>query len=177
MSELIDWGATLSDCARYRYRLWRAWGTGTRALFVMLNPSTADGSSDDPTVRKCCGFARRWGMDGVEIVNVMAYRATDPRTLAHVDAPVGPLNRRFIEQALENVCGNAEGTTPVIVAWGSSVPRPVRHYADNTLHWIRNAGVAPLCLGKTKHGYPRHPSRLAYDTPAELFVGHAGGAS
>ena len=73
-------GAVISDCKRYRYRLWRIWnGSQSRLVFVMLNPSTADGEQDDPTIRKCVGFAERLGYGGIEVVNLFAWRATDPR--------------------------------------------------------------------------------------------------
>jgi hypothetical protein len=51
----------LSDCGTYRYELWRRWAEGPHVLFVMLNPSTADAVTDDATIRKCIGYAKRWG--------------------------------------------------------------------------------------------------------------------
>ncbi|TMF61888.1 MAG: DUF1643 domain-containing protein, partial [Chloroflexi bacterium] len=68
-------GATFSADRRYRYRLWRRWdGARPVVAFVMLNPSTADARRDDPTIRRCIGFAKSWGFGGVEVVNLFAYR-------------------------------------------------------------------------------------------------------
>jgi hypothetical protein len=75
-------GAELSACRTYRYRLWRQWDADLApVVWVMLNPSTADESADDPTIRKCIGFAQRWGYGGIEVVNLYAYRSPDPRQL------------------------------------------------------------------------------------------------
>ena len=96
----------------YRYTLWREWTTDLpRLLFVLLNPSRANARMDDPTLRRCMGFAQGWGYGPVEAFNLYAYRATDPRTLKQVAAPVGPLNDHHIQQA----AGRAEKT---VVAWG-----------------------------------------------------------
>jgi hypothetical protein len=84
-----DRGATLSDCGRYRYRLWRRWADGPTVLFVMLNPSTADADVDDPTIRRCIGFARSWGAGALEVVNLYAWRATQPAELKAAVGPVG----------------------------------------------------------------------------------------
>src|SRR5437868_12651695 len=70
--------AVISPCGKFRYRLTRQWGEGAALPFVMLNPSTADAEQDDPTIRKCVGFAKRMGYDGIEVVNLYAYRATKP---------------------------------------------------------------------------------------------------
>lgn len=105
-----DAGADLSACGAYRWRLWRAWGGGPRALFCMLNPSTAAGTDadgraiDDPTVRKVVGFARRWGLAGAEVVNLYPHRSTDPdalaRTIARAYGPdeltFGPVDERGV---------------------------------------------------------------------------------
>jgi hypothetical protein len=94
-------GASLSLCGRYRFDLTREWGCrpvkpDRRVAFVMLNPSTADGHADDPTIRRCMGFAREWGFDGLVVVNLFAMRATRPDDVVKVlraggDA-VGPDN-------------------------------------------------------------------------------------
>ena len=69
--------ATLSECGLYRYDLWRTWATGPHVTFVMCNPSTADAEIDDPTIRRCIGFAQEWGFAGLVVVNLYAYRATE----------------------------------------------------------------------------------------------------
>src|SRR5689334_11732215 len=76
----------------YRYRLTRTWGTSSYVLFVMMNPSTANPSEDDPTVAKCRRLAVRWGYGGLHVGNTFAYRATDQNRLAQVPDPIGPDN-------------------------------------------------------------------------------------
>ena len=99
--------------ARYRYRLSRTWDpTGPVVAFVMLNPSTADAEVLDPTVRRCVGFARGWGFGSLEVVNLFAFRATDPRDLLRAAAPVGAANDRAILDA-------ASAADRVVVAWGT----------------------------------------------------------
>ena len=68
--------ATFSPCRQYRFALWRYWKSGTQVLFVMLNPSTADEATDDPTIRRCIGFARTWGFASRAASNLFAYRTT-----------------------------------------------------------------------------------------------------
>lgn len=151
-------GAVISDCGRYRYRLWRRWGRGAHALFCMLNPSTADAQVDDPTIRKCIGFARRWGCDAIEVVNLFAWRATDPSALAGVEDPVGPDNEPHIIEA-------ARAAELVVVAWGGR-PSGVdpSAFKERGARTARLLGGAPLCLGRTFRGEPRHPLMLAYET-------------
>lgn len=75
-------GALISECGRYRYRLWRIWDeTKPFVLFIMHNPSTADGEQDDPTIRRCINFAKDWGYGGIYVGNLYPYRATDPAVL------------------------------------------------------------------------------------------------
>ena len=82
--------ARLSDDRRYRYLLVRRWdNTLPDATFVMLNPSTADERDDDPTIRKCIGFAKRWGCGGIKVVNLYAFRATNPRDCFAAADPIG----------------------------------------------------------------------------------------
>lgn len=83
-------GAVISDDGRYRYRLWRTWAPELpRMAWIMLNPSTADAEVDDPTIRRCVGFAKREGCGGIEVVNLYAYRSTDPSVLGTVDEKHG----------------------------------------------------------------------------------------
>jgi hypothetical protein len=77
----IERTATISDCGRYRYTLGRTWSDEPPVLFVMLNPSTADADVDDNTISKCIGFAKRWGHGGITVVNLYAWRATNPKEL------------------------------------------------------------------------------------------------
>ncbi|MCG8414509.1 MAG: DUF1643 domain-containing protein [Pseudomonadales bacterium] len=92
--------ARFSRCRRYRYSLERSWDEGTGSvLFIGLNPSTADHRSDDPTIRRCVGFARDWGFQRMEIVNLFAYRATLPKDLKAAPDPIGPANDRWIKTA------------------------------------------------------------------------------
>lgn len=82
--------AIISECGKYRYSLSRIWDENkANVLFIMLNPSTADGDVDDPTIRRCIGFAKSWGYGGIYVGNLFAYRATDPKELLKVENPIG----------------------------------------------------------------------------------------
>jgi hypothetical protein len=152
----VTGGATFSRDRRFRYRLWRRWdGSLPVVAFVMLNPSTADASQDDPTIRRCIGFARSWGFGGVEIVNLFAYRATDPRELRRMRHPVGPRNDRAIAAATSRAA-------VTVVAWGAGRP-PER--TARVARLLRGRDVRQLRL--TKEGHPAHPLYLRKDvTPA-----------
>ena len=147
----------------YRYRLWREWDPVLPSvLWVMLNPSTADAAADDPTIRKCVGFAKRWGCGSIDVVNLFAFRATDPRNLSKVDDPVGPRNAHTLRAALVADHGVK------IVAWGGSVKaRQIRHFLEGRVRRFREdvGHLGFKCLGTTKFGQPRHPLMLAYVTP------------
>jgi hypothetical protein len=161
--------ADFSPDNTYRYLLGRRVGEGDRtALFVMLNPSTADAREDDPTIRRCMGFARREGCGVLEVVNLFAYRCTNPAALRLPDDPVGPANNHFIEQAI----GRA---SVIIVAWGGAVPRRLIRRA-----WEVGAEICdrtsvidprgPFCLGTTAGGdAPRHPLYVRADQPLERW--------
>lgn len=157
--------AVFSPCRSYRYALTRRWGTGAMsAAFVMLNPSTADAFTTDPTVRRCLGFARGWGASGLVVVNAFGLRATDPGDLYRHPDPVGPDNDMSIAEHLADVAG------PVVCAWGTHGALHGRGAEVAAL--LREIGVQPLCLGTTKDGHPRHPLYLPqtaqlseYDTP------------
>lgn len=137
----------------YRYRLWRHWRRDAGAvLFVMLNPSTADAHSDDPTLRRCLSFARRWGYGGVEVVNLFAWRATDPRQLTLAPDPIGPRNDSIVAAA-------AAAARAVVVAWGAGGALGGRDQVVAAL--LRQH--QPRCLGVTAAGAPRHPLYVRAD--------------
>ena len=104
--------AEISECGQYRYRLSRRWGPGLPTLFIMLNPSTADAEIDDPTIRRCMGFAKSWGRDGIEVVNLFAFQATSPKDMQTAADPVGPENEVHVEEAVAECF-------EVICAWGA----------------------------------------------------------
>lgn len=140
-------GAVISDCGLYRYRLWRRWADGPCCVFVMLNPSTADATKDDPTIRRCIGFAKREGCGSLEVVNLFAFRATSPDDMKRAVQPIGPDNDRHLLEATRTADG------PVIAAWGAHGGYEGR---DRSVRLLLRE-VSLLCLGKTKNGSPRHP--------------------
>src|SRR3954468_18218250 len=108
-------GAILSDDGLYRYRLWRIWDDLAPVMvWVMLNPSTADADVDDPTIRKCIGFAKRHRHGGIILANLFAWRTTDPRELPRAADPVGPANDEHIRWACR-----APLLATVVAGWGS----------------------------------------------------------
>lgn len=147
-------GALISDCKQYRYWLTRRIETmfpeKEPVLFVMLNPSTADDRSDDPTIRRCIGFAETWGCDRLTVANLYAYRATNPRILRSASDPIGPLNDSWLKSL-------ASDHKDVVCAWGATAQEDrVRNFCL----MMREIGVKLWCLGTTKSGAPRHPLYL-----------------
>jgi hypothetical protein len=155
-----EYGAVFNVNYRYRYSLWRAWSAyHPRILFVLLNPSTANEQKNDPTIRRCMGFAQAWNSGSMEVVNLFAYRATNYRDLFNISDPVGPENNRFLMQALERC-------STVVLGWGTrgtllSRDRQVMSLlaGRNDLH----------CLGITKDGQPRHPLYVKGNTSLVTF--------
>lgn len=144
--------AEFSECGRYRWWLRRQWPDGNGVVcFVMLNPSTATHEIDDPTIRRCMGFARAWGYRTLSIRNLFAYRSTDPKGLLTVDDPVG-MPRNNLE--LMAACT----ADRVIAAWGSKVPFD---RVANVMEFLADADLH--CLGTTKDGSPRHPLYVRND--------------
>jgi hypothetical protein len=155
--------AKISTCGRYRYTLHRRWDvTKSRAVFIMLNPSTADAEQDDPTIRRCTDFARTWGLGGIVVLNLYAYRATKPTDLWRTVDPVGPDNDRHLLNYLT-------GDDLIIAAWGVNA-EPVRVSALRImLHGLGSRRSAVHCLGMTKAGAPRHPLYVRGDTEPQLW--------
>lgn len=163
--------AELSPDGAYRYRLSRTLAGGAgRVTWVMLNPSTADASVDDPTVRRCMGLSARWGYAEVVVVNLFALRATDPAALrAHPD-PVGPLNPAHLLAA----CDPAEARR-VVLAWGAHGRLWERGLAAEEV--LRRCGAPNLsALGWTRGGEPRHPLYVRADATPLPLDARTGGA-
>jgi hypothetical protein len=121
----------------------------------MLNPSTADATQDDPTIRRCRGFAESWGHAGVTVANLYAYRATKPNDLWYTTDPIGPENDDHLYRLMKMY-------VDVVCAWGTNA-KPERVAAFVELS--RKAGVRLWCLGTTKSGAPRHPLYVKADQP------------
>lgn len=152
-------GADLSPCRAYRYRLWRILGDGPALTVIGLNPSTADETEPDPTITRLTERARRGGFGMLMMLNLFAYRATDPREMKHAADPIGPDNDGFL-------LDEARAAGLVLCAWGTHGTH--RGRALNVTAWLRGAGVKLHVLRLTKGGHPEHPLYLPYDlTPTE----------
>lgn len=154
-------GAVLSEDRRYRYRLWRTLNAGTRRFTVLMkNPSTADESVDDHTIRKLIGYARAWGFAGFTVVNVFAFRSVSPDVLPLADNPVGPDNDRHVDEVVAS-------SEMVVVACGDVPWRAGRIITERTLERI-NRGRDLYAL-KVTSGFPHHPLYLRGDAKPFLW--------
>ena len=165
--EMDGSSAEISDDGLYRYTLTRQWADGPCVGFLMFNPSTATATEDDATIRRCIGFAKRWGYGRLVILNLYAIRGTDPKTVARTGPSAeGPLNDYWIIQSLREC-------RELICAWGCAQHAP---NIDKRIEHVCNmidTRCLPLqrnCLGYRKDGHPRHPLMLSYDTKIEPFV-------
>lgn len=152
--------AVYSPCERYRYLLTRVWAPGPRALFVMLNPSTATEVQNDPTVERCERRARALGFGAFRVTNIFAFRATDPKVMRAVTDPVGPGN----DAAIAESAGWAD---KVICAWGNHGLHLDRGRAVEGV--LRASGAPLFHLGLTGQGQPRHPLYVGYDQQPQLW--------
>ena len=154
-------GAVFTDDRTHRLYLWRRWERdGPWVMFIGLNPSTASEETNDPTVRRCIGFAQRWGYSGMFMCNAFTLVSTDPKRL-NSEAPIA-MGAHLTLRVIRDRCGE------VIAAWGNLVTL-VRGWEDRVGR-IKN-DLAPLhCLGVTKLGHPRHPLYLPYSTKLELLI-------
>lgn len=182
MTEYIASGAVISACGNYRYRLWREWRLGNSTqwdmwteddgspaldgagqqlgeprscVFVMLNPSTADADQDDRTIRRCVTFAKAWGYDRLEVVNLFAWRSTDPAVVLAMTGgkadPVGPENHAHVHRAIERA-------GIIVCAWGAYGGHIGQD--ETMLGWIEEHAGKPHALRVTKGGFPAHPLYL-----------------
>lgn len=154
-----DQGAIFGVGRIHRYVLWRRWGFETNRIctFVGLNPSTADETQDDPTIRRCIRFSKEWGFDAYVMLNAYGFRATDPRDMKAAVDPVGPENDRYIAAV-------AAVSDCVVAAWGTHCR------AERQTEICRLMQRDVYCLGRTKAGFPKHPLYLRADTERELFA-------
>ena len=157
----MECDAVISDCGTYRYLLRRAWNHDQpRALFVMLNPSTADAKIDDPTIRSCIRLCKSWSYGSFEVINLFGLRSTEPNVLLKARSPVGPDN--------DNIAEGAIGRSDIsICAWGAHKVAKRR----NRKMWeliIRHRPAA-FCLGTTKAGAPKHPLYIKNGTALESY--------
>jgi len=156
-------GAVYSRCGTYRYLLTRLWDPAApRLLFVMLNPSTASETRNDPTVARCEARARAMGQGAVRVANLFAFRATDPRALRTATAPLGPENDRLLAES-------ALWADHVICAWGNHGAHLRRAAAVCSL--LRASGRPLWHLGLTQAGQPRHPLYVRNDTVPQPWPG------
>lgn len=151
-------GAIFSDDRLYRYTLWRVWDEGkSAAMFVGLNPSTADENRDDSTVAKCIRYAQQWGYGGLIMANIFGYRSTDRSALRNVADPIGPENNHHLLSA-------SKSAGIVIAAWG-----------NDGAYFGRGKDVRKIlpglhCLKFNKSGEPAHPLYLSASLKPILFL-------
>lgn len=148
-------GAKFSPCRKWRYSLWRTWDhEKPKAVFIGLNPSTADEKKNDPTIRRCIGFTKAWGYGTYIMLNLFGFRATDPKDMKACDEPIGQGN----DKEIIRLCHRAD---LIVGCWGAH-----GGYKDRDLEVLELLGNQDLelyCLGVTKNGYPKHPLYLSGD--------------
>jgi hypothetical protein len=151
-------GAIISPCEKYRYALWRIWSTNVRPLMVIgINPSTADAFKDDRTIRRCISYASDWGMGGLLMGNLFAWRDKEPSALSKVSDPIGAENDTWLIRM-------RDASQMVLGAWG----------IHGNFNIERTAAVLEMFpdvhhLGLTGNGHPRHPLYLPKTLRPELF--------
>lgn len=171
MSDLVtDTGATFSDCGKYRYDLWRLWDADKPTLtFIMLNPSTADSVENDATIERCQRRAIMSGYGQLRVVNLMAFRATNPADLKPLSKAdrFGPENKNHLKAALKEA-----GT--VICGWG-------RDGCLGPVNWLTSTaekmGVSLLALKTNKDGSPQHPLYIGYAIDPKWWGGYQQNSS
>ena len=169
MSNLTDEArAHFSSCRKYRYTLWRWWGdmfneSSNYVNFICLNPSTADETKDDNTIRKCIKFAKSWGYSGMCVTNLFAWRSTDRKAMMKVDEPIGPDNDYYIW----NVAANAK---LIVAAWSQDGnhrgrSKAVRENLSLPLHYLR--------MGKSEPWHPLYLPDISKPILWEPYTGES----
>lgn len=159
--DIVDAGARFSPCERYRYSLHRTWNRRLPGVaFVGINPSTASATADDNTIRKCITLARLWGFGTFRMLNLFAWRSTDPDGLLGLEDPIGPDNDRWI-------IDGCQGTQRVVMAWGRFHKQ--RHLVGPRAFVVRRLlsdyAFELGHLGLNGDGSPKHPLYLKGTTP------------
>lgn len=148
--------ALFSECGSYRYWLSRDWADSGPVLgWLMLNPSSADHLINDQTITRCIRRAATLGFSGIRVVNMFAWRSSDPVNLLKTEDPVGPLNDRYIVEILKPL-------PMVIGGWGSVHPS-WRPRIEHVTTMLRQNNIELHALALTKDGQPRHPLYLPYN--------------
>lgn len=139
-------GAKISNCKKHRYQLWRLWDDSLpKLLFIMLNPSTADAEKDDPTIRRCIGFAKSWGFGGIYVGNLYSYRTSSPKIL------IEKLEDVSSKINLDHLLDMEAQTDKTIYAWGNKrgIPSFIHHHTRDAFY-----------IDMAKDGTPKHPLYL-----------------
>lgn len=156
-------GAVISECGKYRYRLWRIWDQNKPLVgFCMLNPSTADASVDDPTIRRLIGFARPWGYGGFYVVNLFALRTPKPVMLKTALDPFGPDNSKHI-------CEVAGMVDTMVCAWGTNGKLGMSDRCALALMYSKGTKITALHINAD--GSPKHPLYIKGDAKPVPFAG------
>lgn len=152
-------GACFSECNTYRYTLWRIWDESKPIVtFIGLNPSTADATNDDPTIGRCIQFAKSWGCGGIYMLNLFAYRSTDPKAMKMYNSPIGLKNDKTILDI-------AQKSKLVVACWGNHGSHLARSGQVRKL--LGEIKLSYLVLNKT--GEPKHPLYVKGGTSLKLF--------
>jgi hypothetical protein len=159
----VSSSAEISACGKYRYTLTRKWSEFSDVAWIMLNPSTADAMKDDPTIRRCIGFARDWGYGGILVVNLFPFRATDPAELKGVPDLFGDTTLSLPQRV--------RGAGRVIAAWGCPRWYFVRDRAAAVTAGMKAAGIFLYAIGRTIGGHPVHPLYMRSDAKPMPFEG------
>lgn len=153
--------------SNHRYVLRRSWmGDGGVVNFIMLNPSTADDVFDDATIRRCVGFAKRWGFSGLVVTNLFAYRATQPKDLKTLLATVGGFRLAIGEDNAAHLDREAKNAKAVVCAWGDNCD-VLPHRDLDVVEMLREYDL--LCIRRTVKGNPAHPVRERYTDSPQVY--------
>ena len=172
--------AEISDDGLYRYTLTREWADGQCVGWLCFNPSTADATEDDASIRKMVGFSKRWGYGRMVVLNLFAIRSRDPKKVGRMGlSAIGPLNDYWICEAMKEC-------RQLVCAWGCGEHFKTDKWSDVASLDFRPNSLLPcltskfpevplMCLGRRQDNHPRHPLMLAYDTRLEPFVWRTSG--
>lgn len=157
-------GANFSECRRYRYVLWRHWSAEPSLVVIGLNPSTADEHTNDPTIERCQRRAKQMGMGGLVMLNLFAWRSTDPSLLPKDRSAIQePGTNRNDEALLEHT-----RTGVVLCGWGNDGELQSRGW--NVRTFLRREGRELHALKITKRGHPQHPLYVAYACKPDIWL-------